>query len=41
MKVLNFEFLLSFVFLLILMVTWGLPKGESFWNLKTFVNTHF
>jgi len=27
---LNFEFLLSFVFLFMLMVTWGLPKSESF-----------
>ncbi len=40
LKGLNFEFLLSFVFLFMLMVTWGLLKGVSFWSLKTFVETH-
>jgi len=39
--VLNFEFLLSFFFLFMMMVTWGLPKSGSFGKLRTFVDTHF
>jgi hypothetical protein len=38
---LNFEFLLSFVLLFMLMVTWGLLENGSFGKLRRFGNTQF
>jgi hypothetical protein len=39
LKGLNFELLLSFVFLFMLMMIQELHNGRCFWNLKTFVET--